>query len=347
MTEPGIETVVLHAAGQLRVEQRQARQLAPHQVRIDVMAVGVCGSDTHYFTHGRIGEFVLEAPIVLGHEPAGIVTEVGSAVEGLRVGSRVSIEPGIACGLCANCKAGHYNLCPEMHFMATPPHDGCFATEIVWDTHFCHELPDELDFEQGALCEPLSVGLWACARSNVAVGDEVLVSGAGPVGLLAAEVARARGASRVVVSDVAEGRLDLVRSHGHEARLVTPAGEPRLLAGDGDAEFSVLLECSGAPGALADGLKSLRRGGRAVMIGIPTDDPQLPLGALHHRELQVSTIFRYCNTWPTALELLRTGRVDTMGLVTHRFDLAHVEDALMASSRLPGCVKAMVLPQGL
>ncbi|MDN4474775.1 NAD(P)-dependent alcohol dehydrogenase [Demequina sp. SYSU T00192] len=337
-------SAVLHGRGDLRVEGLPPAALLPGTARIRLTAVGVCGSDTHYYRHGRIGEFVLDGPLVLGHEPAGVVTEVAGDVAGLVLGDRVALEPGRACGTCDRCLAGQYNVCPAMAFMATPPHDGAFSTEIVWDARLAHPLPDAVSDEQGALCEPLSVGVWACERAGVGLGDEVLVSGAGAVGLLAAQVARARGATRVVVRDLAEHRLALARSHGLETELVGTEPAVASRAGENGAEFTVLLECSGAPGALGMGLGRLRSRGRAVMIGLPAEEPVLPLAQLHHRELQVQTIFRYANTWPTAIDLLASGRVRTDGLVTHRFDLQDVDKALMVATTEPGAVKAMVLP---
>ncbi len=232
-----------------------------------------------------------------------------------------------------------------MAFMATPPYDGAFTHSIVWHEDFLHVLPDGLTMEQGALCEPMSVGLWANERASVGIDDDVLVSGGGPVGLLAAEVARARGARRVVVRDIDPARLALAQSHGHQIEVAHPGDEPESMKGEDGAEFSVLLECSGARGAMAGCLARLRSRGCAVMIGLPVDDPQLPLARLHHRELTVMNIFRYVNTWPTAIRLMSEGKVDVSGIFTHHFGLQQTEQALLAASQIGGCFKAIVYPQ--
>jgi L-iditol 2-dehydrogenase len=340
-----IKAAVLHAKNDLRIEEIARTDTSEGCARVRVDAVGVCGSDTHYLIHGRIGEFVLNGPIVLGHEPAGTVVEVGTGVTKVHVGDRVSIEPGRPCGRCERCRKGEYNVCPDMAFMATPPYDGAFAHSIVWHEDYLHVLPDSLSLEEGALCEPMSVGLWANERANVGIDDEVLVSGGGPVGLLAAEVARARGARRVVVRDIDTDRLALAQAHGHETEVVGPGDEPQSMKGEVGAEFSVLLECSGAPGAMAGCLARLRSRGRAVMIGLPVDDPQLPLARLHHRELTVMNIFRYVNTWPTAIRLMSEGKVDVSGIFTHHFGLQQTKQALLAASQIEGCFKAIVYPQ--
>jgi L-iditol 2-dehydrogenase len=227
-----------------------------------------------------------------------------------------------------------------MRFLATPPIDGAFTQYLAIRADFTHPIPDEMSDEEAALLEPLSVGLWAGQRAQLSGGDRVLVSGAGPVGLLAAEAARAQGAGEVLVTDVNPHRLDLAAEHGFRARNVSADPLPD------SPEFDVLIECSGAPGALAAGVAALAAGGRAVMVGVPgSSDVALPLPALHDREISVATIFRYANTWPTAISLVGSERVRLDGLVTHRFGLAEAAAALTAASADARVVKAMVCPQ--
>ena len=163
----------------------------PHQAVVRVEAVGVCGSDTGYYKVGRIGDYVVTGPLILGHEVAGQVIEVGDDVTDVQVGDRVAIEPGTPCRHCHECLAGRYHLCPELEFFATPPYDGALVQRMAVDARNLYRLPDSMSYEQGALVEPLSVGIWGCKRARLEPGDEVLVTGAGPVGLLAASVARA------------------------------------------------------------------------------------------------------------------------------------------------------------
>lgn len=332
---------VLHGVDDLRIEDIAMPEPGPHEVLVEVQSVGVCGSDTHYLTHGRIGRFVVEAPLVLGHEAAGVVTEVGSAVDDITPGTRVAIEPGVPCGSCARCRGGRYNLCPRMRFMATPPVDGALARYVVLPAANVFAVPDSMSYDVAALAEPLSVGIWSTRCARLEAGETVLVTGAGPVGLLAAAAARALGARQVVVTDVSDVRLALAAQHGHEIRNVASTPLPDL-----SEDFDVALECSGAPGALAGALRQLAPGGRATMVGVPHDpDVALPLPLLHDREISVTTNFRYANTWPLAISLLDSGRVDSTGIVTDHFPLADSESALRAGSRSPHTVKAVVHPQ--
>jgi L-iditol 2-dehydrogenase len=364
-------TAVLVRPGEIRIEDRPVPEPGPHEVLIRVEAVGVCGSDTHYYQHGGIGRFIVRAPLVLGHEPGGEIVGLGPEASRHAVGTRVAIEPGVPCGRCRQCRLGNYNLCAEMRFMATPPIDGAFARYVTMHEDFAHPIPDTLSFEDAALLEPLSVGIWACRRAAFEPGDRVLVTGAGPVGLLAALVARSLGAASVTVSDVNEARLAVASGHGFAVRNAAEAAGPDAdtgpnaagsgdgpdadtrpnaagtdAAGSGAGAFDVLLECSGAPKALPDGLRQLDYRGRAAMVGLPaTAEVSLPLVALHDRELSIALVFRYAHTWPLAISLAASGAIPTGDLVTHRFPLAEVEQALTLGERDRTALKAMVLPQ--
>ncbi len=331
---------VLHGIGDLRIEEIPMPRPGIGEALIEVESVGVCGSDTHYLTHGRVGRFVVDAPLILGHEAAGTIVDIGAEVRDLRPGDRVAIEPGIGCGRCRLCRRGHYNLCPDMRFLATPPVHGALARYITMPAANLFRIPDGMGFDEAALVEPLSVGIWACRLARVDPDDRVLVSGAGPIGLLAAGAARALGAASVTVTDVVDDRLALARAHGHDVRNV--AQEPFDRDGHG---FDVVLECSGNPTALRTALYQLDAGGRATMIGIPSDDEVLlPLPALHDREISVVANFRYANTWPLGLRLISEGHVDTSGLITDHFTLRQAETGLLASGRSAATVKAVIHP---
>jgi L-iditol 2-dehydrogenase len=303
---------------------------------VKIEAVGVCGSDTAYFTVGYIGDWVVDGPIILGHEVAGQVHAVGPDVTQVKVGDRVAIEPGTPCRDCRDCMAGRYHLCPDLKFLATPPYDGALLQYLVMDERNLFVIPDSMSFEEGALLEPLSVGIWACHRAGLESGDDVLVTGAGPVGILAAQTARALGAGSVTLVDVSDFRLDLARQLGFE---VEKSGEPT------ERDFDVLLECSGAPGVLADGLWRLRTNGRAAMVGMPKQDVELPLSRLNLRELTIGLVNRYAHTWPTAIALVASGRVDVKSIITHRFPLAETEDAITLAKHVPDSMKAVIHPQ--
>jgi L-iditol 2-dehydrogenase len=339
-----MRAAVLNRPGEVEVVERPAPQPGPHEVLVRVRAVGVCGSDTHYYDHGRIGRFVVESPLVLGHESAGVVEAVGERVDPARVGQRVSIEPGVPCLSCSECLAGRYNLCPDMVFYATPPVDGSLAELAVIHEAFAHPVPDTVSDEAAALLEPLSVGIWACRKGGVGPGSRVLVTGAGPVGIVAAQVARASGAAEVVVADVNPHRLAAAADLG-ATRTVDTTRTSLAQAYAGRPGSEVLLECSGHPGATADGIRTLAPAGTAVLVGMGGDELTLPLSVVQERELTVTGTFRYANTWPTAIALVATGQVDLDALVTGRFSLADTEQALTAARRDPTALKAVVQPQ--
>lgn len=331
---------VLRAARQLGVEERARPQPRADEVLVRVGSVGVCGSDVHYYEHGRIGRFVVEDPLVLGHEASGTVEEVGSAVEGLRSGQRVSVEPGVPDLTCQQCLAGRYNLCPNMRFFATPPIDGAFSEYVVVHAAFAHPVPDEISDDAAALLEPLSVGVWANRKAAVTAGSRVLITGAGPVGLVSLQTALAFGALEVTVSDVNASRLALARELGATRTL-----DPRTASlHDLPEAPDVLLECSGFPPAIGDGIRALDGAGRAVLVGMGGDEVPLPLSVIQERELTVTGTFRYANTWPTAIGLVASGRVDLDRLVTGHFGLDQVGDALAAGRRDEHSVKVMVHP---
>jgi L-iditol 2-dehydrogenase len=339
-----VRAAVLNRPGEVAVVDRPAPVPDPDQVLVRVRAVGVCGSDTHYFDHGRIGRFVVESPLVLGHEASGVVEGVGSDVDPARVGERVSIEPGVPCRQCVQCLGGRYNLCPDMVFHATPPVDGSLAELVVIHQAFAHPVPDSVSDEEAALLEPLSVGIWACRKGEVGPGSRVLVTGAGPIGLVCIQVARACGASEVVVTDLNAERLGVATELGATGTIAS--GSVALddwYAGRPAPE--VLLECSGHAGATVDAIRVLAPAGRAVLVGMGGDELALPLSVVQERELVVTGTFRYANTWPTAIGLVGSGQVDLARLVTGRFPLTESAAALTAARDTPGAIKAVINPQ--
>jgi len=331
---------VLRGAGDLVVEDRPAPAPGPHDVVVQVASVGVCGSDVHYFEHGRIGSHVVEAPLVLGHEASGVVVEVGASVTRLAVGQRVSVEPGVPDFSCLQCLAGRYNLCEDMRFYATPPIDGAFAELVTVHEQFAHPVPDTLSDDAAALLEPLSVGLWACRKGEVGAGTRVLVTGAGPVGLVAMQTALALGAASVLVTDVNPHRLALARELGATDTLDVSAS-PVSSTG---LSVDVLLECSGHPPATADAIRAVAPAGRVVLVGMGGDEMTLPVSRIQERELTVTGTFRYAHTWPAAIALAASGRVQLDRLVTGHYGLDQVRDALTAARTDARTIKPIVRP---
>jgi len=318
--------------------ERPVPRPAAGHVLVAVRSVGVCGSDVHYFEHGRIGDFVVRAPLVLGHEASGVIVAAGDGVPGDRVGRRVAIEPGTACGACPSCKAGRYNLCPQMRFFATPPVDGALAEFVEVRADLAFALPDAVSDDAAALLEPLSVGIWATGKAALAPGGSVLIAGAGPIGLVTAQVARARGAATIVVSDIAPDRLAAAERSGATATRLAGGAD-----GDPGGEFDAFIDCSGAPPAVQAGLRALRPAGTAVLVGMGPDELALPLSLIQQRELTVTGTFRYANTWPAAIALAASGAVDVDALVTDRYPLDQAARALASTSQ-PGSIKSIIEP---
>lgn len=325
---------VLREPGVVVIEDREVPQPGPGQVVVAIGAVGICGSDVHYYEHGRIGDFVLREPMVIGHESAGTVVATGDDVDPARVEELVALEPGVPCKSCQQCLAGRYNLCPDMRFFATPPVDGSIGTFVALDAGFAHPAGEGLSAEQAAMAEPVSVGVWAARKAQVSVGDSVLITGAGPVGLFAAQVARAFGASSVTLTDLSDYRLQVAAELGFATRRADEPG--------GEESFDVLFECSGAAPAFRSGMRALGPNGRAVVIGMGSDELPLEVSALQGKELTVQGVFRYRNCYPAALELLRSGAVQTAPVLTHHFGLEETEAALTLARREPASLKAVV-----
>lgn len=336
-----MRAAVLAGVGEIRLEGRPTPLPGKGELLIRVEAVGTCGSDVHYYDHGRIGEFVVNAPLVLGHEPAGTVVAAGEGATADRIGQRVSIEPGRPDFTCAQCRAGRYNLCPNMRFFGTPPFDGAFCEYVAVPEQLAYPVPDDMSDDAAALIEPLSVGVWASRKARIGPGTRVLVTGAGPIGLVCLQAARAFGATDVTVTDVNPYRLRLARDLG--ASETVDVRQTSLT--DAGIEPDVLLECSGHPTAAGAAIRAVGRAGRVVLVGMGGDDLPLPLSHVQTRELEVTGTFRYANTWPDAIAMAAAGRVDLDALVTGHYGLSDVAQALTATARDPQSVKVVVRPQ--
>lgn len=339
---------VLFAQDDLRVvDDYPMPELAPTDVLVRIKAVGICGSDVHYWTHGRIGDFVVTSPMVIGHESAGVVAAVGEQVDGLAKGDRVALEPGVPCRRCSHCKRGTYNLCAEMKFFATPPVHGSLATFVRHPADFCFKLPDAVSLEEGAMCEPLSVGVHACRRGGVAAGSTLLILGAGPIGLVCLLVAKAFGVLRVFVTDVSDERLAMASKLG-AAGVFNAAGveaeemAARVREANGGERVDVSIDCCGVESAMKTGIHATQSGGTVVMVGLHDPVMKLPMFNLGTREVDLKGIFRYRDTYPTCISLLESGLVDVKPLITHRFALDELLEAFtVAKEGRDGALKVM------
>jgi L-iditol 2-dehydrogenase len=335
------QAAIMYGTRDIRLEERPVPEPGPKEVLVEIGAVGVCGSDVHYYEEGRIGSFVVEEPLILGHESMGAVVALGEGVTKHEVGERVTLEPGVPDLTCRECRAGRYNLCPNVRFFATPPIDGAFANYVAIHEDFGYSLPDNLSDNAGALMEPLSVGIWSGRKAGVKAGDHVLVTGAGPVGLLAMQVALAEGATEVTITDVTPQRLEMAERTG-ATRTINVSDESLP---DSGVEVDALIECSGNERALGDGIRCIRPAGTAVVVGMgPGEESSIPLALIQSREIWLTGTFRYANTYPAAIELAATGKVDLDAIVTGYYGLDDTEEALQASRKDPANVKLMVIP---
>lgn len=327
--------MVLHAPGDLRLEERPVPEPGPGEVLVGVRSVGICGSDLHMFEDGRVGTSVVTTPVVLGHEFGGAVTGVGEGVDTALVGARVAVEPQVPCRRCRPCRTGHPNLCTHVHFLGDPPVDGALRDYVVVPQEVAHPVPAALSDDAAALHEPLGVAIWATGKGGVAPGRRVLVTGAGPVGLLVVQLCRARGATDVVVTDPNETRLGMAERYGataHRGALAAlPAPPP-----------DVVVECTGIPEVVADAIRAAGRAADVVLVGMGTRDPVLPLAHMQSHELTLHGVFRYAETWPAARDLAAAGTVDLDGLVTHRFGLEDAAAAFACLREDPSTVKAVI-----
>lgn len=330
-----MRAAVLVEPGRIEMEDRPIPTPGPSDVLIRVSSVGVCGSDTHYYRQGRVGTFVVEAPLVLGHEAAGTIVGVGQRIDSSRIGERVSIEPQRPDPDSAETRSGHYNLCPHMRFFATPPVDGAFCDYVTIGAGYAHRVPDSVSDDAAALCEPLSVGIAAIRKAGLHGGSSVLITGAGPIGIMVAQLARAYGATDIVVSDPDGSRREQATAFGATAAL-DPTVESIF-----DLAVDAFVDASGAPAAVVDGIRAVRPAGTVVLVGSGAESMELPTQLIQNRELVLTGVFRYANTWPTAIALVASGRVDLDAMVTARFPLEKAAEAL-DSDRTPGSVKTVV-----
>ncbi|SFC87712.1 NAD(P)-dependent alcohol dehydrogenase [Tropicimonas isoalkanivorans] len=296
--------------------------LGPGDLRIAIRSVGICGSDVHYYTHGRIGPFVVNEPMILGHEASGVVTEVGPDVQGFAVGDRVCMEPGVPDLSSRATLLGLYNVDPSVTFLATPPIHGCLRPEVIHPAAFTFALPDTVSFDQGALVEPLAVGLQACVKARITPGDVAVVLGAGPIGIMTALSALASGCGRVFITDLTAEKLDVATGYPGITAIDISREDPAVVLAEATGGWGadVVFEASGSSKAY-DGIAGLARpGGCVVLVGMPVDPVPFDVVSAAAKELRIETVFRYANVFDRAIELLASGKIDLDPLISERFD---------------------------
>ncbi|PJF27841.1 MAG: NAD(P)-dependent alcohol dehydrogenase [Phototrophicales bacterium] len=317
-----MEAVVLERQRELSIRDIQLDEpLGPRDVRIALRTVGVCGSDVHYYEAGRIGQFVVRKPMILGHEASGRVVEIGSEVKTLKVGDRVCMEPGIPDPNSKATRLGMYNIDPAVRFWATPPVHGVLRPTVVHPAEFTFRLPDNISYEEGAMVEPLAVGMHAANKAQIKPGDLAVVIGAGPIGVLQALAALAGGCSRIIITDIQQPKLDLAAKLGPitpvNVRTEDAAAVVRDLTDGWGAD--IVFECSGNDKAAAGVFDLVCPGGRVVFVGIPGNPIPYDVSAAQVKEVRVEHVFRYAHVYPRALALMSSGKIDVKPLITDTF----------------------------
>jgi len=308
---------IMSPVGKIHMEEIPVPQYGDDDVLIQIKTVGVCGSDVHYWEHGKIGEFVVDGDFILGHECSGVVTEVGKNVKNFKPGDRVTVEPGDTCGTCSFCLSGRYNLCPDVEFLATPPFQGSLCEYIAHPAKLTFKLPDSISLEQGALVEPFAIGMYA-TKGVVELGSRVVILGAGCIGLVTLAAAIARGASEVYITDIYDNRLEMAKKLGGK-----PINVSRTDASEIIKDVDAVIECAGSPKTINQAIKMVKKGGNIVLVGLyPQDDIPVNLNGIISKELNVSSIFRYVNMFPAtveAIDVLAKRGIKLEDIITHKF----------------------------
>ncbi|WP_324825414.1 NAD(P)-dependent alcohol dehydrogenase [Sinanaerobacter sp. ZZT-01] len=321
-------------------------EVGEQEVLIKLEYVGICGSDVHYFHDGRCGDFIVDGEFMLGHECAGTIIEVGSGVKKLTVGDRVALEPGITCGQCEFCKSGKYNLCPDVQFLATPPVPGCYENYIAFPENMCFKLPNNISTKEGALVEPLSVGLHAAAQGQIGLGDHVIILGSGCIGLVTLLACKASGATDITVVDVIPKRLEYAKKLG--ATRVINGKEVDVIAEmdkiTGGAGIEKVIETAGSPITIAQTPYLVKNGGTIVLVGLAAEPEILfNFGKIMAKEAKIESVFRYRNIYPKAIAAIAEGRIDVSGIVTHEFEFDQIQEAFeCAINEKDEVVKAVI-----
>lgn len=321
MTEPG----------KLSIVEREMPQIKENEVLVKIEHVGVCGSDLHYYEYGRIGDFVVEKPIVLGHEAAGRVVETGKNVKTLQKGDLVALEPGITCGKCEFCKTGRYNLCPDVEFLATPPYDGAFVEYIAYPEDMCFKLPPGMDTMEGALIEPLAVGFHTANQANAQIGESAVILGAGCIGLVILMSLLARGLREVYITDIIDLRLKKAEEIG--AKKCINARESKVVEEimklTDNKGVDIVIDAAGSKITTQQTVDLVKRGGRIILVGMAANPViEYDFGKLQAKEAVLNTVFRYRNIYPAAIKAVGEKMIDVKQIVTDVFGFSEIKKAL-------------------
>lgn len=326
-----MKVAVMNGIGKMGFEEREIPKVKDNEVLVKLDYVGICGSDLHYYETGAIGDYVVEPPFVLGHEPGGVVVEAGKNVTHLKAGDRVALEPGKTCGHCEFCKTGRYNLCPDVVFFATPPVDGVFQEYVAHEADLCFKLPDNVSTLEGALIEPLAVGFHAAMQGDAHAGQTAVVMGAGCIGLVSMMALKAMGVSKVYVVDIMQKRLDKALELGADGVIngAEKDAVQEVMRLTDNKGCDLAIETAGTQITTVQTIHMTKKGSTIVLVGYSkSGEMTLPMSLALDKELTFKTVFRYRHIYPMAIEAVASGKVNLKGIVTDIFSLEEAQKAM-------------------
>lgn len=336
----------MHEVRKVVEEEREIPQIGEEEVLIQVMDCGICGSDIHYYEYGRIGDFIVENPMILGHECAGRIIKKGKSVDDFQIGDLVAVEPGYTCGKCEFCKTGRYNLCKDVIFLATPPYDGAFVEYLKYPANMVFKLPETMDTIEGALLEPFCVGLHAVQQSGIQAGDSAAILGAGCIGLCTLMALNAIGVKNVYVTDVMNNRLNMAAQVG-DVNLIYASKEnvvDKIMQLTKYEGVDVVFETAGNKITTQQTAEIVKKGGVVTLVGMaPNPIFEYNFGTLQNKEATIKTVFRYRNLYPKAIRLVSENKIPLKKIVTNVYQFSEISTALERSVLdKKTCVKSIV-----
>lgn len=341
-----MKTAVMESIGKMGFEERDIPRPADNEVLVKLEYVGICGSDLHYYESGRIGNYIVEPPFVLGHEPGGTVVEAGKNVKHIKPGDRVALEPGKTCGHCEFCKTGRYNLCPDVIFFATPPVDGVFQEYVAHEADLCFKLPENVSTFEGALIEPLAVGFHAAMQGDACIGQTAVVFGAGCIGLVCMMALKAMGVTKVYLIDIISKRLDKAVELGATGIINSNVEDPvkAVMRLTDNAGCDLVIETAGNEITTQQSVHMAKKGSNIVLVGYgKTGMMNIPVSLALDKEIALKTVFRYRHIYPMAIDAVASGKVNLKGVVTKIFDFDDIQNAMDKSlANKTDIVKAVI-----
>lgn len=335
-----MKAVVIHSPFDLRVDEIPEQAVSAGHVKVRIEAGGICGSDLHYYRHGGFGAVKLLQPMVLGHEIAGTIVDIGDGVTGLSPGQRVAVNPARPCGKCTYCLAGKRNLCTDIHFygsaMRYPHVQGGFREYLVCEAAQAVPVPDTVSSTDAAFAEPLAVSLHALSQAGSVFGKRVLVTGAGPIGVLTAIAARHAGAREIVVTDIFDAPLAIARAVAADRTINVMGNDPLP-----EDHFDVMFEAAGSAATIRDGLSAVQRGGTIVQVGQGAQ-AALPMSLIVTREITIRGAFRFDTEFELAVSMIASGALPTDKLLTDTFSLDSAREAFDIASNKERSMKVQL-----